>query len=178
MADEPFFYTRIRREYTECSSWRQQALKYVASIHPDAVVLSTSADYEFSQEQWLEGAARMLGALSAQVGKIYLLRSTPRPGFDGPSCLAAYAQRPLWLGHAPHCQAVIGSDYDFQVYALLSRVAAKYSNVQTIDMNDAICPNQLCRAELHDQVVFRDSQHLTASFARFLSPEMLRRLAL
>ena len=40
MVDEPFFYTRIGREYTECAQWRDAALRQVLAEHglPDVRV--------------------------------------------------------------------------------------------------------------------------------------------
>jgi len=176
MLDEPFFYARIGREYTECTSWRRSALDQLAAMHPDIVVISTGANHSFTQQQWTEGAARTLHVLTGQVGKIYFLRSTPHLDFDGPSCLAAHAGRPKWLVSPPGCESFANDVYELQVYQSLQEAAARFPNVHTIDMNGLVCPDQRCRAEQHDQVVFRDGQHLTASYAHFLGPEMLRRL--
>jgi hypothetical protein len=37
-------------------------------------------------------------------------------------------------------------------------------------MNDEICSAHVCSAERQGQIVFRDRQHLTASFAGSLAP--------
>lgn len=176
MLDEPFFYARIGREYTECTRWRRAALEQLASMRPDIVVLSTGANHSFTQQQWSDGATRTLKALAGSVGKIYFLRSTPHLDFDGPSCLSASADRPKWLVSAPRCESSNKDEYERQVYQSLQQAAKQFPNVQTIDLNSLICPDQRCAAEQKDKVVFRDGQHLTASFASFLGPEMLRRL--
>jgi hypothetical protein len=43
-------------------------------------------------------------------------------------------------------------------------------------MSDLVCPDNLCRAELKDTVVFRDTHHLSDSFARTIAPELLNTL--
>jgi hypothetical protein len=180
MVDEPYFYARIGREYSECERWRHRAVEQVASMHPDIVVLSMGlgGTQSFSQAQWIEGTARTLGALGGQVGKIYFLRSTPHLDFDGPSCLASHYGRPKWLGAAQGCETVFNDAHERQVYQWLQQAAARFPNVQTIDMNDVVCPGQHCRAEQNGQILFRDSQHLTASFAASLGPAMSSRLGL
>ena len=45
-------------------------------------------------------------------------------------------------------------------------------------MTDAICPGATCRAEIRGEVVFRDDQHMTATFAASLAPELARTLGL
>jgi peptidoglycan/LPS O-acetylase OafA/YrhL len=178
MVDVTFFYARIRREYTECSTWRSHALEQVASIKPDMVVLGTVASDEFSQEQWVDGSARVLNVISAASGHIYVMRGTPRLPFDGPDCLSGHKEQSVRSGSLPVCDAPAFEKREQQVYRWLQLASAQFSNVRTIDMNDLVCPQGHCRAELNGKVVFRDSQHLTASFARSLEPELRRRMGL
>jgi peptidoglycan/LPS O-acetylase OafA/YrhL len=180
MVDEPYFYARIGREYTECERWRHSAVEQIASLRPDIVVLSMGlgGTQSFTQSQWIEGAARTLSALSGQVGKIYFLRSTPHLDFDGPGCLASQAGRPKWLSVETRCETIADDPHERQVYQWLQQAAARFPNAQTIDMNDMICPAQHCRADRNDQIVFRDSQHLTASFSASLGPAISAKLGL
>jgi hypothetical protein len=45
-----------------------------------------------------------------------------------------------------------------------------------LDMNDLICPGGTCSAERQGEVVFRDSQHMTGSFAASLGPALAAKL--
>jgi hypothetical protein len=45
-----------------------------------------------------------------------------------------------------------------------------------LDLNDTICPDGQCPAEQGGKVVFRDSEHMTATFARSLGKELGQRL--
>lgn len=178
MVDEPIFYARIGREYSECESWRHHAVEQLASMRPDIVVLSMGlgGTQSLSQTQWIEGTARTLGAFGGRVGTIYFLRSTPHLDFDGPDCLASHVGRPKWLRTASGCETVVSDAHEQQVYQWLQQAATRFPNVQTIDLNEAICPEQHCRAEQNGQVVFHDNQHMTASFAASLGPVMSARL--
>lgn len=178
MVDVTFFYARIGREYTECSTWRSHALEQVANIKPDVVVLGTVATDGFSQEQWVDGSVRVLNVISAASGRIYVMRGTPHLPFDGPNCLSSHKGRPAWLGSLQVCDAPASDAREQQVFQWLQLASTRFSNVRTIDMNDLVCPQGRCSAELNGEVVFRDSQHLTASFAKSLGPEMARRMGL
>ena len=178
MVDEPYFYARIGREYVECTNWRKQALLQIASMKPDIVMLGTVQSDDFSQAQWVQGTERVLGALSPASGHVYIIRGTPHLPFDGPDCLAARNWLP-WLHAAKgRCEAPASNVHDEDVYRWLQQATVHFGNVTTIDMNPLICPNGECRAERDGKVVFRDSQHLTASFMQALGPALQERLGL
>lgn len=176
MVDEPIFLERIGREFTECSTWRSRALEQVASIKPDVVVLGTGVTNGFTKEQWIKGTSRILAALTTKSGHIYLMRGTPHLAFDGPNCLASHAGRPEWLRSWQACSSLSSDEHEQHVFEWLQQAGEGFANVQAIDMNDLVCPHEQCSAELKGRVVFRDSQHLTASFARELAPEVDKRM--
>ena len=178
MVDEPFFYERIGKEYTVCSSWRAHALEQVAKLKPDLVLLGTVDTNGFSETQWIHGTTRVLDVLSPAVGHVYLLRDTPRLPFDGPDCLAEHAGRPAWLDLQRACSASAEDAHGNQVYRWLSKAASRFANVSMLDMNASVCPGGVCSAERHGVVIFRDSQHLTGSFAASLGPALAQKLGI
>jgi peptidoglycan/LPS O-acetylase OafA/YrhL len=172
MVDVPIFYPRIGREYTECSRWRDQALGAVASLRPDIVILGSTFTYAYTQTQWEQGTERVLQALSGNAGRIYLMRSTPTLPFDGPSCLAPRSWLYRKLAGAEHCTGAARTDQSDSVFHSLEQAATHFPNVQVVDMTDAICPQGICHAGSDGRIVFRDKQHLTASFAASLAPTL------
>ncbi|MEO7200364.1 MAG: acyltransferase family protein [Dokdonella sp.] len=178
MVDEPYFYARIGREYVECTNWRRQALRQIASMKPDIVMLGTVQTDDFSQAEWVRGTERILRVLSPASSHVYIIRGTPRLPFDGPDCLSAKNWLPWLHTGKTRCEAPASNAHDDDVYHWLEQAAASFGNVTTIDMNPLICPNGQCRAERNGLVVFRDSQHLTASFMHALGPALQARLGL
>lgn len=178
MVDEPYFYARIGRDYAECTRWRRDALTQIASLKPDIVVLGTVQSDNFSKQQWVEGTARILQVLSPVTGHVYLMRGTPHLPFDGPDCLAAQNWLPWLHARKGRCKAPLANAHNDEVYHWLQQAAVRYANTSTIDMNALICPQNECRAERNGMVVFRDSQHLTASFMRSLASSLQQRMAL
>ncbi|MGC1548743.1 MAG: SGNH hydrolase domain-containing protein [Rhodanobacter sp.] len=178
MVNQPFFYGRIGREYTECSTWRKHVLDQLAVIKPDVVLLSSAPTYDFTQAQWVDGATDVLKAVSASSTHIYVLRGTPHLPFDGPDCLAEHNGRPNWFGLQRSCRALSDDEHTDQVYAWLQQAGSRFQNVKTLDMNDLICPQGECDAERQGLVVFRDSQHMTATFAASLGSALQSRMSL
>ncbi|MEW9571150.1 acyltransferase family protein [Rhodanobacter sp. Si-c] len=177
MVDEPFFYARIGKEYMVCTTWRAHALEKVVALKPDVLLLG-SAEYDFTREQWIDGTARVLAALSPATGHIYILRDTPLLPFDGPNCLAGHEGRPAWLGRQHACTAPAVDPRAEQVYRWLEQAAARFTNVSTLDLDPQVCPGGTCSAERGGLVVFRDSQHLTGSFAASIGSVLAQKLGI
>jgi peptidoglycan/LPS O-acetylase OafA/YrhL len=178
MVDESIFYTRLGREYTECTQWRQAALQQVAALKPDVVILGSTFAYDFTQDQWINGTVRVLQSISKATKKVYIMRSTPVLPFDGPSCLAPRSRLYSAISDKSECVAIAHGVRSNNVYQWLQVAASQFNNVSTVDMTDAICPKGQCHAEQQGSIVFRDSQHLSATFAESLSDALGMRLAL
>lgn len=176
MVDEPIFYSRIGRRYEVCERWRDAVLRFVRSTRPDLVIMGSTYTYDFNETQWREGTQRILEAIAGDAGRIAILRSTPTLPFDAPSCLSPRGRLYNWLANEERCIAPVTRGKRDDVHRWIAEAAEAYENVEIIDLTDTVCPGGLCSAERQGIVVFRDSQHLTASFARSLSGELGRRL--
>lgn len=176
MVNVPFFYARIGREFTECGQWRQNALRFIADIDPDIVVLGSTSTYEFGEADWVRGTASVLDAIDDSAGRIAIMRSTPALPFDGPGCLAPRSRLHSFLVGSNACAASASDERNKDVFHWLKLAASEFANVNVVDMTDVVCPLGVCRAEMNDIVVFRDSQHLTAKFTESLSGVLKERL--
>lgn len=172
MVDEPIFYARIHHIYTNCATWRQNALKKVAALKPDVVVLGSTHTYDFTRTQWKKGTTRVLQAISSAAGHIYILRSTPVLPFNGPDCLTPRSWLYATLSQKSDCVASAESARSDAVYQALISAASNFKNVDVVDMNDAVCPHGQCRAERDGMFVFRDNRHLSATFVESLGPAL------
>ena len=169
IVDAPLFYPRIGREYTECSTWRRDALHRIQQISPDLLIFG-SAYAEFTQEQWTSGTTRVLDQITPTSKRVLLLVDTPTLPFDGPGCLMSHGLRPQWMTRFSRCTAPAASVRADSVRQWLGDAAAQFPNVALLNLNALVCPSDLCSAERGGQVVFRDNQHLTASLAASLAP--------
>lgn len=176
MVDQSFFYTSIGRMYTECTTWRKAVLQDLTKIKPDVIVTSSAAISQFTPDEWEAGSARVMQSLSASASLVYVLRATPHLPVNGPDCLAENTGRPRWLPSAGDCSFPSRDMPADAIYASLQHAAKPFANVELVDMSDRVCPDQICHAEQSGMIVFRDNQHMTATFAASLAPALSERL--
>jgi len=179
MVDKDFFYKKIRAVYHVCTQWRGAVLDYLDQARPDVIILGSSAEYEFSPGDWVDGSARVLGRLSAAAGRVWVVAGTPGLSFDGPSCLEhnALARRRRSAPQARACVDEVADGRATAVAGYLQEAARKFRNVELLDLNDAVCPRGLCAARAPGgAVVFRDDAHLTATYALSLAASFDERM--
>lgn len=172
MVDEPLFYPRIGRIYSVCTQWRARALRELAAMKPDILIFGSTYIYNYTKDQWSAGTRRVLSEISPSVKHVYILRSTPTIPFDGPACLAPRSWLYRMLTGKNHCMAPAHNRKFDDVYSWLESAASHYPNVSMVDMTDAVCPDDKCRAQRDGIIVFRDTEHMTASFARSLGAQL------
>lgn len=160
MVDEPFFYKRIGRDFTECSVWRDKAISWLSNQKPDIIFLGSAASYPFTEQQLTSGTLRILKELSPNASEVYIIEANPVLGFNGPECLMQYQQAtPRKCSNKKN-----GKGQYAHVANILKPATSKYENTHWLETATFVCPKNNCMAEQDGVVVFRDSQHLTASF--------------
>lgn len=174
MVDAPFFYQRIGREYTECSIWRDKVIEWLQTQKVDRLFVGGSASSNFTEKQWEEGTRRLLDRLAATASAVYLIEANPTLGFSGPDCLSK---------HHPHavdeqkCQGISDNTSYARVAEILKSVAnGRSSKTHWIETSSLVCPFGKCHAMRNGVVIFRDSQHLTATFAALAASHFLRQI--
>lgn len=174
MVDEPFFYPRIRREYTECSTWRRAALDRITAISPDVLILGSTDNYGFTPDQWTEGTSRLLGVVATHAKQIVILRATPALPFEPATCLQA--ARRFGIVDTVACTAPAASRQSEEVVQSIVAAASRFHNVRIVDMNGAVCPGNECRASVGGHQIYRDTRHLEVEFVESLTAALARRL--
>lgn len=171
MVDEPFFYQRIGREYTECAVWRDRAIEWLQQRHIDRLFVGGTASTPFTDRQWAEGTRRILDRVTSHAGEIYLIEASPPLGFNGPQCLSQNRD-----DGSERCRSPAHSAHYAHVAALLKDAAEAYPNTHWLETGSLVCPSGQCEALRDGVVVFRDTQHLTASFAATAGPHFLQQI--
>ncbi len=175
IVDEPFFYTRIGRDYKECSIWRDAAIDWISDNKPDVVFMGTTR-VNFNQEQWIKGTTRILERLTTEVDNIFIIAPTQSLLFDGPACLSRQQWQPDWLPVKSDCSSPAGSRLEKNIYQWLLAATSDFEHAHVINMNAIICPQGRCNAAYKDKIVYRDQQHLTSSYVRTLAGDFLREI--
>ena len=175
MVDSPIFNPRIKREFTECESWRNKALDYIAETQPDVVIMGTTHTAGFNKDTWISGTDRVLSRIAPSSGSVWIMRSTPILPFNGPRCVWAHRERgEASSGEA--CSAPVEDPLNDDVASWLRQAEKNWKNVCVLDLNDDVCPHGICRAERNGVLVFRDTQHLTSEYVEGLSDQLRAKL--
>jgi peptidoglycan/LPS O-acetylase OafA/YrhL len=184
VADVDLVSSRLKRQYTECTHWRRATLRRIVAQRPDAVILSSydhymPADGERSVSgvtpaSWRDGLRRTYGTLSMAGLSTVVIRDVPRVGFDVPGCLSRRAS------NAPFNDKPCEYDRDpslmRQAIEAQNDAARGMHGVMLVDMNDRICPSARCSVVQRGAIVYRDGDHLTATFSRNEAPVLARRI--
>jgi peptidoglycan/LPS O-acetylase OafA/YrhL len=169
----PFLDLRVRnrmlkREYRECTAWNQAVLARLARVHPDLTLISVSRaatrpidPADDAPAARGEALARMIRKVPGRVGVIV---DTPSAGRDVPACLSSHTAdvRACAISRATALAGGLGA---------AERAAVEATGSFLIDLTASVCPGAgACPAVVDNRIVFRDAEHLTATFARSLAP--------
>lgn len=177
MVDEDYFYQRIKQIYRICNEWRNAVLAELERQRPDIIIMGSSATYDFTASEWIEGTARVLNRLDKVAGTILVIPGTHSLGFDGPGFVAR-ALSPAGTIDRDACQATDRLALVAPVAAYLRQSADRFPNSHLLDPNDLVCPDGICQAVSPEGLlVFGDSQHLTDRFVRANTPQIQQQLS-
>jgi peptidoglycan/LPS O-acetylase OafA/YrhL len=164
------------REYSQCDTWRESALKRIEESGDNGsvtVVMSGDTAYTAYTEDGEEltgnanadalqaGYEKTLKRIQAAGPDTVVIRDTPASSQDVPSCVSEDLQ------HLQSCAFKQPREWDRDFD---QRAAYATAGTHLIDLTAEICPSELCRAVIGNALVYRDKSHLTATFARTLTP--------
>lgn len=168
--DIPLYSVKAGRAYTECEQWRSALLDYVAAEKPDLVVMTgahtaryideSGDDVDPSSPEVAAAVDRTLRAFDAVAPTVLLedIVLAPRPP---DRCLAEAEQ-------ADDCDFVGRPDAPGRVSV---RAGGEAAGVPIVDPYEHMCVDGLCRVVTEDGiVVYRDSAHLTNTYATSVGP--------
>jgi peptidoglycan/LPS O-acetylase OafA/YrhL/lysophospholipase L1-like esterase len=172
----PFVGTPImaegkKRVYDECTTWNGNVAAALTGAKRPDLVLLTGQSYATSGEQtFAQGLASAWSRLREASVPFAVVMDTPRPGIDVPECVSAN------LESLTKC--AVDRDIAMRNGSTDQREAATVlGNVAQIDMTQFICPGARCSPIVGNVLVYRDSNHLTATYSTSLSPAFGAHLA-
>jgi hypothetical protein len=178
IADLDYYYKPAGGMYDVCTEWRNKSIEYLKKLQPDIVFIGSSSDHEFSESQWVGGTERVIAQLASTTRNIVIIPGTPALSFDGPSCIRQPYRFTLRLRNSQNmCEEALTNTVSDQVAQYLVHAAQVIPNARVLNLNDLVCPGRDCAARSREGLtVFRDNQHLTASFVVAQTPAVLSRL--
>ena len=164
-----------RQHYASCDRWNEAVVKALSAAPPDLVVTSTQADAALRGERVSERAlvdylARRWQGLQRAGVPVAVIGDNPGSPADLDSCMA---RNPRQLTRCAFDRqvAIDNTGIDAQRAAAL-----RAQGVQLIDLTPWICPVEQCPVAIGNVVIHRAGDHITATYAKTLGPQIARQL--
>lgn len=159
--------------YASCDRWRSSVLDSLIADPPDLVIISSYSHYaldgasdgEERTALWAEGVRATVSALEDAGSEVLVITDTPR--FDAPPATCASAN----VMDVTRCAGDRAEAFDSALTAAETE-AALAAGGDVADLSDYICDESTCPVIVDDLFVYRDVNHLTASFVRYLAPAL------
>ncbi|WP_258052304.1 acyltransferase family protein [Mesorhizobium sp. INR15] len=176
--------SRLKRDYTECDTWRRQAVAQILALKPRLVVMSEFSFGNLVKEApaamrdqqnvaWQAGLRETIETFSQAGIKVAVIRDVPINDQFANTCVA----RALWWGEAPSRCDTPRAHADNEATATIERrIVQSVSNTTYVDLTDRFCDQTTCHVFIDGKLAFRDSHHLTTAFAGTLEPDIERAL--
>jgi peptidoglycan/LPS O-acetylase OafA/YrhL len=175
-ADVPVWSSIFDRPYAECMTWREQVLRDVATLRPALVVIAndravtlaidgqpaSTADHP---DVWPAGLAATIQRIRSAGSQVVVIGDTVRQTNDPPVCLSAHLDDASACA-TPYAQAVDRAHLDEE------RAVAAAQGVPFIDPTPLECFTDPCPTVIGRFLVYRDTHHMTATYARALAPRL------
>ncbi|TPM28239.1 acyltransferase family protein [Mesorhizobium sp. B2-3-4] len=170
------FNTVLKRDYTECDAWREQAISDIIARKPRLVVISEfsignltrdmpAASRKAETARWQAGLRSTLQAFSRAGVETAVIRDTPIANSFADSCVA----RALWWREAPSlCDTPRAEAANDGVAAQERAVVNSVPDTLYVDLTDRFCNSATCHVFIGGRLAFRDRHHLATAFAETL----------
>ncbi len=174
-ADVPTWHQKKQAVYEACGQWRQTVLARLTTTEsrPDIVFIASSVKSAGgvwspqagsvlpkaeSVAAWRDGLVSTIRQLQAAGVKPVLIADTPWTDPDYRDCLSSLGATPC---ARPRAEAFGPEHPDLD--------AARLTGIDIIDPNDRICDGASCPVMKNGKIIYRDRNHLTATFVKTLS---------
>jgi peptidoglycan/LPS O-acetylase OafA/YrhL len=169
LLDLPLRSPYLGREYTECEQWRTRILGRIQAERPAVVILGMSRryaqDFHFTMygPQWLSSLTQTVAAIRATGAVVLVLGPIPDPLLTVPTCLSA------------HLDSATACNPDRARAINAAGIAAEQAATATggghyAELTSLFCTVIRCPVIVGNNLVFRDDNHLTISYAQWLAP--------
>ncbi len=165
----PIFSPVLGRTFTECDEWRADVLDQIAAIRPALVILGVARHYtdiyNFTPYSpvWLSGLGQEVSAIRQLGAQVMVFGPIPKPPFDVPGCLSAH------LTDATACTVPLAVGINASGMAAEKSVVTQNGG-SYVDTVPWFCTASTCAVMVDNLVVYRDDNHLTQTYASFLTP--------
>ena len=159
--------------YLSCDRWRAAVTAELTANPPDLVVFSSYAAYpldgtteaEDRLRAWEDGVQRSVTSLTEAGSRVVVIADTPR--FDAAPSLCISSELEDVLSCAGEQSDVLDVDQ-----ASAERRAVDAGGGVFADLTTFVCGDGICPVVVDNLLVYRDVNHLTTTYVRYLAPAL------
>ncbi|WP_278235131.1 acyltransferase family protein [Isoptericola sp. AK164] len=154
----------VRDAGDDCARWAADALDEIVRLAPDAVVVTgtqTRAGAPHPGETVEDEQVHAWQELQAHDIPVVAVRDNPRFDVDPPDCVGR---------HGPASERCTVARPHVLAPSNPLTTATVPDNVHPVDMSPWLCLDDECPAVVGNVLVYRDDDHLTATYVRTLAP--------
>jgi SGNH domain (fused to AT3 domains) len=162
------------RPYPKCREWNQRVMPELLADHPNYVFTTSTRPWNIKDGDVMPGFYVGIWQRFADAGiPVLAMRDTPWLVRDGEpffpaDCLASG-------GDAISCgieRSKVLSDHNPTL-----DFVARFPTLKPLDMSNAVCREDYCRAVEGNVLIYHDSHHFTTTYMRSMTNELARQLA-
>jgi hypothetical protein len=168
VANLTVFAPVLKRNYTECDTWRKATVARIGALHPDLVVAGQSDAVQALTDDhvWADATVATLRQLARPGTQVILLQDNPYSPKDPVACLTGHMKdvRPCTYKRSDgygYARAGRGTDV---------RDAVRTAGFPVVDTGTWMCGVDACPVVVGTIPVYRDYGHVTNTYARWLAP--------
>lgn len=163
----PFSYEERDLRARTCELLNERTMEQLAEVRPDAVVTSYLGESEFrdtdtGMEPGVKGFANIWNDVHELGARVYVVKAVPEAREKAQACVARNYDDPERCA-VDRDEAMVNRD-------LVDKAAAHAPYAHVIDLTDFFCGPEKCEQVVGNVLVYRDTSHITDSFALSLQP--------
>jgi hypothetical protein len=159
----------LGRQFTECATWRANALARIRQEQPFLVVVGVARHYtdvyhfQVYGSDWMNGLTSIVHELRAVTPNVMVFGPTPKPNQDVPGCLASH------LNDVPACNQLRAGAVN-AVGSAGERAAVVGAGGAYLPVAPFLCGKTQCPVIVGNLLMYRDDNHLSTTVTTWLAP--------
>ena len=149
----------------DCQEWNEKLMDILLSNKPDLIFTTADAT---ELDEVPKGFTKAWETLNEANIPVFAVRDNPRFSFDVPSCVEENG--------SDSTECYIERENIVPTEGPWSKLENPPSNVHYVDLSDSFCGKEYCKPVVGNVLVYRDSHHLSATYARTLAPIIREKL--
>jgi peptidoglycan/LPS O-acetylase OafA/YrhL len=165
---------RYGRVFTNCPLWRRNAEQQIAALHPALVIVAYSQYLHGDRplagvptgygSTWLDGTEATFSFLHRAAARVVFVTDVPMLTQVAPDCVSGH------MSNVRPCTVARTTGIRYPRVTHQERELAARNHIDSIDSTSWFCTPGRCPVIVDNILMYRDAQHMTPQWSRFLAP--------